>query len=311
MVVGYGHYMRFSVWSSPTRSIDEILDIAKMADANDWHCVWFADHYMPNTEDGSISDGHTHEAWGVLPAIAATTSRVRLGPLVSPTSVHHPALLANRAITIDHVSNGRFVLGLGAGWQINEHRAYGIELEPPRQRVDRFAEALQIIKMLMSQPRTTFDGEFYQITDAPCEPKAIQDSIPILVGTGGSRMMRLTARHADQWNTWGTPATVADRLSEFMQACETVARDPDTMWTSAQTLMFITDSKEASEKALATAPAGRAVAGSISELVDIVGQFADLGIDELIIPDFSLGRERAERRAAFEMIRSEIMPAFL
>ncbi len=303
--------MRFSVWSSPTRSIDEILDIAKMADANDWHCVWFADHYMPNTEDGSISDGHTHEAWGVLPAIAATTSRVRLGPLVSPTSVHHPALLANRAITIDHVSNGRFVLGLGAGWQINEHRAYGIELEPPRQRVDRFAEALQIIKMLMSQPRTTFDGEFYQITDAPCEPKAIQDSIPILVGTGGSRMMRLTARHADQWNTWGTPATVADRLSEFMQACETVARDPDTMWTSAQTLMFITDSKEASEKALATAPAGRAVAGSISELVDIVGQFADLGIDELIIPDFSLGRERAERRAAFEMIRSEIMPAFL
>ena len=303
--------MRFSVWSSPTRSIDEILDIAKMADANDWHCVWFADHYMPNTEDGSISDGHTHEAWGVLPAIAATTSRVRLGPLVSPTSVHHPALLANRAITIDHISNGRFVLGLGAGWQINEHRAYGIELEPPRQRVDRFAEALQIIKMLMSQPRTTFDGEFYQITDAPCEPKAIQDSIPILVGTGGSRMMRLTARHADQWNTWGTPATVADRLSEFMQACETVARDPDTMWTSAQTLMFITDSKEASEKALATAPAGRAVAGSISELVDIVGQFADLGIDELIIPDFSLGRERAERRAAFEMIRSEIMPAFL
>jgi alkanesulfonate monooxygenase SsuD/methylene tetrahydromethanopterin reductase-like flavin-dependent oxidoreductase (luciferase family) len=311
MAVGYGQYMRFSVWSSPTRSIDEILDIAKMADDNDWHGVWFADHYMPNTEDGSISDGDTHEAWGVLPAIAATTSRVRLGPLVSPTSVHHPALLANRAITIDHISHGRFVLGLGAGWQINEHRAYGIELEPPRQRVDRFAEALTIIKMLMSQPRTTFDGDIYRITDAPCEPKAIQDAIPILVGTGGSRMMRLTARHADEWNTWGSPATVADRLSEFLQACETVARDPDTIWTSAQTLMFITDSDEATKKALAAAPAGRAVAGTIAELVEIVGQFADLGIDELIIPDFSLGKERAERREAFEMIRSEIMPAYL
>jgi len=303
--------MRFSVWSSPTRSIDEILDIAKMADDNDWYGVWFADHYMPNTDDGSISDGDTHEAWGVLPAIAATTSRVRLGPLVSPTSVHHPALLANRAITIDHISQGRFVLGLGAGWQINEHRAYGIELEPPRQRVDRFAEALQIIKMMMSEPRTTFDGDFYQITDAPCQPKPIQDSIPILVGTGGSRMMRLTARHADEWNTWGSPATVADRLSEFMQACETVARDPDTIWTSAQTLMFITDSKEATEKALAAAPAGRAVAGTVPELVDIVGQFADLGIDELIIPDFSLGKGAAERREAFEMIRSEIMPSYL
>jgi alkanesulfonate monooxygenase SsuD/methylene tetrahydromethanopterin reductase-like flavin-dependent oxidoreductase (luciferase family) len=303
--------MRFSVWSSPTRSIDEILDIAKMADDNDWYGVWFADHYMPNTEDGSISDGDTHEAWGVLPAIAATTSRVRLGPLVSPTSVHHPALLANRAITIDHISRGRFVLGLGAGWQINEHRAYGIELEPPRQRVDRFAEALTIIKMLMSQSRTTFDGDFYQITDAPCEPKAIQNAIPILVGTGGSRMMRLTARHADEWNTWGSPATVADRLSEFMQACETVARDPDTIWTSAQTLMFITDSDEATKKALAAAPAGRAVAGTIPQLVEIVGQFADLGINELIIPDFSLGKERAERREAFEMIRSEIMPAYL
>lgn len=303
--------MRFSVWSSPTRAIAEILDIARMADTNDFHGVWFADHYMPNTEDGTVSDGDTHEAWGVLPAIAAVTERVRLGPLVSPTSVHHPALLANRAITIDHISHGRFVLGLGAGWQVNEHRAYGIELEAPRARVDRFAEALQVIKMLMSQPRTTFEGDFYTITDAPCQPKAIKDRIPILVGTGGSRMMRLTARHADEWNTWGTPATVADQLSEFLQACETVARDPDEIWTSAQTLMFITETDEQRDKVLAAAPAGRAVAGTIAELTEIVSQFADLGIDELIFPDFSLGATPAARREAFERIHAEIMPNFM
>ena len=120
--------MDFSVWPAPVRSWADIAATARLADDSGWHGIWFADHYMPNTEDGAVADGDTHECWAILPALAATTERVRLGSLVSPTTVHHPALLANRISTVDHISNGRAVLGLGAGWQINEHQAYGIEL---------------------------------------------------------------------------------------------------------------------------------------------------------------------------------------
>ena len=151
-----------------------------------------------------VADGDTHECWAILPALAATTERVRLGSLVSPTTVHHPALLANRISTVDHISNGRAVLGLGAGWQVNEHRAYGIELPSRGARVERFEEAIQIVRALLDRAaRPRSPARTYTITDAPCEPKPIQSPLPILVGTRGSRMMRITARHADEWNTWG------------------------------------------------------------------------------------------------------------
>jgi alkanesulfonate monooxygenase SsuD/methylene tetrahydromethanopterin reductase-like flavin-dependent oxidoreductase (luciferase family) len=195
--------MQFSIWPSSARTVAEILDLARWADDTGWFGIWVADHYMPNTGDETVADGVTHEAWALLPAIAAVTERIRLGPLVSPTSVHHPALLANRTATIDHLSAGRFVLGLGAGWQINEHAAYGIELHRPGARVDRFEEAVAIIRSLLTEERTTMIGEHFQITDAPCDPKPMLSPVPILVGTGSQRMLGITARHADEWNTWG------------------------------------------------------------------------------------------------------------
>ena len=138
--------MKFSLWPNLSHSPADVLELARYADDNGWYGVWYADHYMMNTGDTSFAPGDVHEAWGILPALAAVTSKVRVGPLVSPTSVHHPAVLANRAATIDHLSNGRFVLGIGAGWQINEHTAYGIELEAPGARVSRFEEAIQIVR---------------------------------------------------------------------------------------------------------------------------------------------------------------------
>ncbi|MCP3937188.1 MAG: LLM class flavin-dependent oxidoreductase, partial [Actinomycetia bacterium] len=159
--------MKFSVWPNPARSIEEILDLARLADDLGYYGFWFADHYMPNTDSEAMQPGDTHEVWGVLPAVAAVTKSIRVGPLVSPTSVHHPALLANRAATIDHVSDGRMVLGLGAGWQINEHKAYGIELEAPKERVDRFEEAIQITRSMLDCEHTTFNGSIYTVADAP------------------------------------------------------------------------------------------------------------------------------------------------
>src|ERR1700746_2579019 len=154
---------------------------------------------MPNTGDATPARGDVYECWALLPALAAVTRRVRIGTLVSPTSVHHPALLAKRPATIDGLSGGRMVLGLGAGWQVNEHHAYGIELEPPGKRVSRFAEAIQIVRSMLSQDSTTFSGAYYGITDAPCDQKPVQAPLPILVGTRGPRMLRITARYAGEW----------------------------------------------------------------------------------------------------------------
>ncbi len=299
--------MRFSVWPNMSHTPGEVLDTARWAETAGWHGIWYADHYMPNTGSEEIEPGDTHECWAMLPAIAAVTERVRIGSLVAPTSVHHPAVLANRAATIDHVSNGRMVLGLGAGWQINEHRAYGIELEPPRRRVDRFEEAIQVIRSLLGQERTTFHGSIYSIDDAPADPKPVQDPLPILVGTGGSRMLRITAKHANEWNTWGSVAMASDRRSSFDAACETVGREPGSMWTSVQALVFLTESDDQADQILAGELGARSIAGTPGRLIDELGSYAELGFDEFIVPDFNLGATPEARREALERINTDVV----
>ena len=300
--------MRFSVWPSPERSTEEILDLARFADQAGWYGFWFADHYMPNTGSEAFEPGEVHEVWAILPAVAAVTEQVRLGPLVSPTSIHHPALLANRAASIDHLSNGRMVLGLGAGWQINEHKAYGIELEPPKARVDRFEEAIQITRSLLDNDRTSFDGSFYQIADAPCDPKPVQDRLPIAVGTGGPRMCRITARHAQEWNTWGNPDMAAGARQTFDRACEAVGVDPASVHTSVQSMFFLTEDAERIAAVQDGDMGPRSIAGPVDKLVEEIGRYAELGFQEVIVPDFTFGSDPGRRRAAYERFTAEIVP---
>lgn len=292
--------MEYSVWIPNDYEWDEVADLARMADQGPWRCVWYADHYMPNTGTEEIVDGDTYEAWSILPAIAAITDRVRLGPLVSPTSVHHPALLANRAAAIDRVSNGRFVLGLGAGWQINEHKAYGIALEAPGDRVARFEEAIEITRSLLDQPRTTFSGRFYQFDDAPNQPAPVQDKLPIAVGTSGPRMLRATARFAQEWNTWGAPETAAANREKFQAACEAVGTDPASLHTSVQALVFMSEDAERLEKWRSKADPTRSIIGTPAEVAETVNGYADLGFDEFILLGMTLGATPAERREQYE-----------
>lgn len=300
--------MHFSVWPNPSRPPQEVFDLARMADDDGWHCVWYADHYMSDTGDESLAPGDVYECWSMLPAIAATTTRVRLGPLVAPTSVHHPALLANRAATLDRLSGGRCVLGMGAGWQINEHRAYGIELEPPGRRVSRFEESIQIVRSLLDNERTTFAGTYYDVTDAPCDPKPVQAQLPILVGTGSPRMLRITARHAQQWNTWGAPDLAATRRDALLDACADVGADPASMHTSAQALLFMTDDSAAIDRVMSGAMADRSIAGSDDQIVEQLGRYRELGFDEVIVPDFTLGATAAARLDAYRRFNADIAP---
>jgi probable F420-dependent oxidoreductase len=291
--------VKFSLWPNNSRTPAEVLAQARVADGTGWYGVWLADHYMPNTGDTTPARGDTYECWGLLPALAAVTERVRIGTLVSPTSVHHPALLAKRASTIDRLSGGRMVLGLGAGWQINEHHAYGIELEPPGKRVSRFEESIQIVRSMLSAESTTFHGAYYDITDAPCDPKPVQSPLPLLVGTRSPRMLRITARHATEWNTWGTPEQAAAHRAALIETCQEVGRDPATMRTSVNALVDLDGS---------VPPPGRAaLCGSAQQLVDQFGQYADLGFDEFILPDWNLGADSSERADMVARIKTEVL----
>jgi len=289
--------MKFSLWPANDRPTADLMDVARYADAAGWYGVWIADHYMPNTGDATPARGDAYECWGLLPAFAAVTERIRIGTLVSPTSVHHPALLAKRAATIDRLSGGRMVLGLGAGWQVNEHLAYGIELAEPGKRVSRFEESITIVRSMLAQDWTTFQGEFYQLTDAPCDPKPVQSPLPILVGTRGPRMLRITARHADEWNTWGTPEQAAVHRAALLAACAKADRDPATMRTSVNAFIDLDGTAP---------PNGRAtLSGPASALVDQLGQYAELGFDEFILPDWNLDADKLTDTLA--KIKTEVL----
>ncbi len=300
--------MKFSVWPSFARPWAEVAEFARNIEAQGWHGLWYADHYMSDRSDSAPSDEPALECWAGLAGMAAITSRLRLGTLVSPTTMHHPALLAKRAATVDQMSNGRVILGMGAGWQVNEHKAYGVDLFGAKDRVDRFEEAITVVSSLLSQSRTTFDGKHFQITDAPCEPKPVQSTLPILVGTSGPRMSRIVARTAQEWNVWGTPETVATASVVMNRACESEGRDPGTLRRSTQALVFIVDDADVAAKIRSGAPADRALVGSPTELADRISEYAASGIDEFILPDFTLGKDAAQRRESYDRFWTEVVP---
>jgi len=302
--------MKFSVWPNSSRPWNEVKSLVTKLEQQGWDGIWYADHYMPNTDDGATVGGDFHECFTVLTALAAVTSKVRLGSLVAPTTVHHPAVLANRAATIDRVSSGRFVLGLGAGWQVNEHRAYGIELFDNKNRVDRFEEAIEIIVRLLSEERVTFTGRHFSITDAPCEPKPVQSPLPLLVGTGGPRMLRLTARWASEWNTWGSPEAAGAVLKKLEQACDSVGRDSASIHKTVQALVFLVDDDKKAEELRALVPADRAVIGNVGEMQDVVNRYREAGFDEVCVPDFTVGNTAEERSNTLARYFDEVAAPF-
>lgn len=160
---------------------------------------WTFDHFNPLRGDES---GSCLEGWMLLASLATITSRLRLGAMVTGNTYRHPAVLANMAATVDVVSAGRLDLGIGAGWFASEHEAYGIDLPPLRERFDRFDEALEVIHLLLTQDVSDYDGEYYRLREARCEPKPVQQPRPPLVigGGGEKRTLRSAARWADHWN---------------------------------------------------------------------------------------------------------------
>jgi F420-dependent oxidoreductase-like protein len=283
--------MRFSIWPNVNQPWDGILQTSAHCEQTGWDGVYIADHFMPNAPGPEPLDGDTIECWSVLAALAVTVPRVQLAPLVTSVTYRHPAVLANIAAAVDQLSGGRLALGIGAGWQQNEHAAYGIELGSLRERMDRFEEATQILLSLLRERRTTFAGQYFQLADAPNQPAPVQPRLPLLIGGGGEkRTMRIAARYADHWNTWTTPELLAHKISVLHRHCEEAGRDPARIRVSTQAMLYLsTDQAWLSEKRREAQPGRPYIIGTPSEVTDIVGQYREAGADELIVPDSTLG----------------------
>jgi alkanesulfonate monooxygenase SsuD/methylene tetrahydromethanopterin reductase-like flavin-dependent oxidoreductase (luciferase family) len=300
--------VRFSIWAD-VDDWDETLSLVRHAEATGWDRAYVYDHFMGDGETADTAEpSPVLEATAVLAGLAAATTTIGLSVLVLGITYRHPAVLANWAAAVDRMSGGRLVLGLGAGWQLNEHEQYGIELGPPGVRVERFEEALHVIRGLLDQHETTFAGAHYRLERAIAEPKPVQYRLPILIGAKRDRIMNVVARHADEWNMWGLAPAVAERRAVLDRACERNGRDPATIQTSCQASWHVTATRAEADALLADRP-GPNIAGPLDLLAERVAEWQEIGVHEVIVPAFTFGTG-AERRDHLDAIVETIVPQF-
>jgi alkanesulfonate monooxygenase SsuD/methylene tetrahydromethanopterin reductase-like flavin-dependent oxidoreductase (luciferase family) len=195
----------------------------RYAEESGWDSAWTFDHFFSL---GESEMDQTLEGWTLLAGLAVKIPRLRVGVMVTGNTHRNPAILAKMAHTVDHLSGGRLILGMGAGWHEREHQAYGIDFPSPGERVDRFAEALEILRLSETEERTTFHGQYYRVENAPFEPKPLQGHIPVLIGTSGARMLRHVARYADLWDGGQDPPAYAENAQRLHARCREIGRDP-------------------------------------------------------------------------------------
>jgi alkanesulfonate monooxygenase SsuD/methylene tetrahydromethanopterin reductase-like flavin-dependent oxidoreductase (luciferase family) len=243
-----------------------------------------------------------------------------VGTIVLGNTYRHPAVVAKMAAQVDIISGGRLVLGMGAGWQQNEHEAYGIPFYTLRERLARLDEACEVIKSLWTQRRSDFKGHYYQLADAPLDPKPVQTPHPeLMIGGGGERVtLRIVAKHADHWNVWGGPAVLARKGAILDEHCAAVGRDPKSLTRSANMSLLITDKKEEVAKladTIATRMGRHAadardtcLAGTPEQIREQLGRLRAAGVSVLFVP--TMFRPLDELRRDLDRFIAEIAPAF-
>jgi len=226
--------LRFGLKLSQNATIDELRALWRLADEAGFDSCWVMDHFATL---GPRDDGPIFEAWTMLAAMAQLTTHTRLGCAVVGNTYRHPAVLAKMAVTVDHLSQGRLEFGLGAGWAENEHEMLGLEFGSRNDRADRLEESVQVIRALWTQPRTTFEGQHYQLREAVAEPKPVQQPHPPIWigGSGPKRTLRIAAEYADvSTAAGGSPEEVATSSAILDQHCADVGRDPGQIRRSVQ-----------------------------------------------------------------------------
>jgi F420-dependent oxidoreductase-like protein len=295
----------------------DVLAQWQHAERTGWDMACVTDHFMPNTADRV---GDTLECWTTLAALATRVPRMRVGTIVSGNTYRHPAVVAKMAANVDVISGGRLVCGMGAAWQENEHRAYGIPFHTVAERLAMLDEACQVLKLLWTQDRSDFKGRFYQLEDAPLMPKPVQKPHPeLMIGGGGEKVtLRIVARHADHWNVWGGPETLAHKGRILDDHCADLGRDPEEVLHSANMVLAISDRRADVEKleqaltrrfGMGPAQARDTMLGGSPEAIrDKLGRLREAGVGLLFVPTMLyLGDAQAQR----DRFIGEIAPAAL
>ncbi|HEX2282754.1 MAG TPA: LLM class flavin-dependent oxidoreductase, partial [Thermomicrobiales bacterium] len=251
--------LRFGICTDQNMDWPTTVERWKYLESLGFDSLWDCDHMV----QPSRPDGPYHEGWTLLAGLAAVTERVRIGVLVSSNTFRHPAILAKEAATVDHISNGRLELGIGAGWYVPEHEMYGLEFGTPAELVSRFREAVEIIDSLLRNEYTTYEGEHYQLKDAAFRPRP-----PLTIGAKKRKMMRITAEYADRWNSSGTVDELRARNEMLDEECAAIGRDPHEIIRSLYGWAAIMpyDPWE-----------------SVDAFEDVIGRYREAGINEFII----------------------------
>ena len=307
--------VEFGVQIAPEKaSYDDVVITWRLIEELGYDNVWLNDHFMPIMGDRSWP--HL-EAWTLLAALATETERIRIGVLVSGNTYRHPAVLAKMATTVDHVSRGRLNLGIGAGWEEVEHRAYGIPFYTAEERAARLTEALEVITRLWNADRPTWKGKYYELVDAPFSPKPLQQPHPpIVIGGQGKRLiMPIVARYADEWNVppGVTPDGVRERLTIVRRKCRRLQRSPCVSNVSVfLPLVNVTNvplagplTRFGARFVVGKQVASSLLAGSPREIRKRIQEYVDAGATRVIITTRPALNRRLMRRFA-----NEVMPAF-
>ena len=278
--------LRFGICTDQNLPWPTLVERWQYFEALGFDSVWDCDHYI----QPSRPTGPYFEGWTLLAGLAARTERVRVGVLVSSNTFRHPALLAKEAVTVDHISNGRLELGLGAGWYVPEHEKFGLDFPAPTELVGRFREAVEIVDRLLRNEVTSYEGRYYQLRDAPFRPGPVQrPRPPLTIGAKGPRMLEIVARHADAWNSSGTVEEVRARNRVLDEKCAAIGRDPAEIVRSLYGWAAIMPDDPWA---------------SVEAFQEVIGRYREAGIEEFIIdqpPDAQLG--------VLERVATDVIPA--
>lgn len=278
---------RFGICTDQNMTWEKTVQRWQLFERLGFESAWLCDHLV----QPSRPQGPYFEAWSLLAGLAARTRTIRIGVLVTSNTFRHPSVLAKSAVTVDHISDGRLEVGLGAGWYEPEHRMFGVPFPDTKELVSRFQEAVQVVDLLLREDTSSFEGTYYQLREARSRPPAIQrPRPPLLLGAFGPRMLRITARYADTWNAFGTPHEMRERNQLLDGFCREIGRDPETLDRSLYYWVAKADADPWTSE---------------QSFHDFIGPYVDAGVNQFI-----LDQPRDDQLDMLEWMASEVLPRY-
>lgn len=278
---------RFGICTDQNMTWDKSVERWQLFEQLGFDSAWVCDHLV----QPSRPHGPYFEGWTLLAGLAARTEKIRVGVLVTCNTFRHPSVLAKMAVTVDHISNGRLEVGLGAGWFEPEHAMFGIPFPETKELVARFRDAVQVVDLLMREDTSTFEGSYYQLKNATSRPHSLQRPRPPLVlAAFGPRMLQIVATYADTWNAFGTPKEMRERNQMLDDYCREIGRDPETLDRSLYYWATTADTDPWASK---------------QAFHDVIGPYVEAGVSQFI-----LDQPRDDQLNMLEWVAADVLPQY-